>query len=58
MKKIFLCMSLTIMMLICSSCSSDKPNDKAKTNSETKIASEDKKEASSRSKKMKHLKKA
>lgn len=47
MKKIFLCMSLTIMMLICASCSSDKPNDKAKTNNETKIASEDKKEASS-----------
>ncbi len=40
-------MSLTIMMLICASCSSDKPNDKAKTNNETKIASEDKKEASS-----------
>ena len=35
------------MLLICASCSSDKPNDKAKTNSETKIASEDKKEASS-----------
>lgn len=47
MKKFFLCMSLTIMMLICASCSSDKPNDKAKTNNETKIASEDKKEASS-----------
>lgn len=47
MKKIFLCMSLTIMMLICASCSSDKPNDKAETNNETKTVSEDKKEASS-----------
>lgn len=47
MKKFFLCVSLTIMMLICASCSSDKPNGKAKTNSETNIASEDKKEASS-----------
>ena len=46
------------MLLICASCSSDKPNDKAKTNSETKIASEDKKKLAQVPKKMKHLKKA
>ena len=55
MKKFFLCMSLTIMMLICSSCSSDKPNDKAETNNETKTVSEDKKEASSSTEKKRNI---